>query len=450
MSTIEKRSCLRGDIIRTDSLLIGEAEIRRTEFKYPYLAKWRPTPNDPAGESAWAVATNLLVKFRSDISAESARSLLREALDRSNLTIPLELRPMSLKNLFLAHAPSDFPGLTREGPTSYLLAAMPIIEQNPEVLRATPDFLQFSFSLPSDSSYAPNPPVTPDLNRLGILSAWEKIKGSRRIRVAVLDTGVAASHRALKDNILSHNGCVIGYNFYADNSNSEDDNKHGTFCAGLIGGTMGIGVNQQVSILPIKFLGSSGCGCLSDAIEGIEFAIRHGARVISNSWGSLSYSPDLEEKIAEAGFFGILFVAGAGNEDRNLDQTPHFFPASYLLPNVISVGATNDDDTAVLIWGHGQCRVHLSAPGVTISSSVLGNGFGEDNGTSASTAYVAGACALLMAEFPKWNSRRIRQRLLAFTTPLAKPPDYPASCTNRKLDLANAVFARQSYPVGDC
>jgi subtilisin family serine protease len=459
MSAIAQHSCIQAEPFREDPLATKKGEVprrvklRRTEFKYPFLASWPPEPQDPAGEPLWAVATNLLVKFQEGIDAGRARSILQKALKDTHISTGFDVRPLPLSNLFLVHATKEFPGIPTDGVANYSLAGISAVAEHPEVVRVTPDFLHFSFPMSTYSIRAPTEPVTMDLDRIGALKAWERVTGSRKIRVAVLDTGVAANHRALKDNILRRLCKVVGYNFYDRNSNSEDDNVHGhgTFCAGLIGGKEGIGVNHKVSILPVKWLSSDGCGCVSDAIEAIEFAIRHRARVLSNSWGSVAYSPDLEEKIAQAGSHGILFVAGAGNEDRDLDQCPHLFPAAYPLPNVISVGATKDDDTAAVpVWGHASRRVHLSAPGVTVYSAILDDRFGEGHGTSASTAYVAGACALLMAAFPQFTYQEIRTRLLASATPLAQIPPVPASCTNRRLDLANAVFANTLYPIGCC
>jgi len=235
---------------------------------------------------------------------------------------------------------------------------------------------------------------------------------------------------------------VVGLNSYDDAhpDNVADDQGHGTFCAGIIGASEQTGVNKKTSMIPIKFLSSGGCGTVSDAIDGIDFAIQEKASVISASWGAVALSPELEKKIDDAGQYGILFVAGAGNEKRNLDKTP-FFPAAYNLPNILSVGGIDDNDTPVPDWGSGTSKVHLSAPGVTVLSTKRFGRFGVGHGTSASTAYVAGAAGLVKSANMSWEFKEIKQRLITTAfDPLGHIHGTGASASEGRLDLARAVL----------
>lgn len=195
---------------------------------------------------------------------------------------------------------------------------------------------------------------------ISALLAWAKTQGSSDVVVAVLDTGVAYTHKDLaanmwlrpdnvpqyKDDELGTFNDLYGFNAADNFSDPMDDNGHGTHCAGIIGAEgdndEGVaGINWKVEIMPLKFLGRGGFGTTKDAIEAINYAIdrkRNGVnvRVISASWGSTLYSKALEDAIRAAGEEGILFVAAAGNNSANNDRTPHY-PSNYDLPNVISV-----------------------------------------------------------------------------------------------------------------
>ena len=206
--------------------------------------------------------------------------------------------------------------------------------------------------------------------------AWEKTHGSRKVVVAVLDSGVDYTHEDLAANIWHRPadmemyfdkelGFVDDYNGFSAVDRSRDpmdENGHGTHCAGIIGAegdnNEGIaGVNWKVEIMPLKFMGRGGFGTTKDAIEAINYTVerkRDGVniRVISASWGSRQKSKALEDAIRKAGESDILFVAAAGNDSEDADRTPHF-PANYQLPNVISVAALDRRDQLASFSNYG-------------------------------------------------------------------------------------------------
>jgi subtilisin family serine protease len=280
------------------------------------------------------------------------------------------------------------------------------------------------------------------------LSAWETTRGSEEVVVAVLDSGIDYNHPDLKANMWSRPAHIAAYSddelghfddeFGFDASDNGpagghgpfdgrmvtdpmDQNGHGTHCAGIIGaeGNNGIGiagVNWKVQIMPLKFMGRTGYGSVSDAVEAINYAIDRkkagvNLRVISASFGSATDSKALRDAIAAAGEEGILFVAAAGNDASNNDRWPHY-PSNYDLPNVIGVAALDRNDRLASFSNYGAKSVHIAAPGKAILSTWPGGRYREASGTSMATPYVAGIAALIVANQPNISVKTLRDRLI--------------------------------------
>ena len=267
------------------------------------------------------------------------------------------------------------------------------------------------------------------------LLAWEKAKGSKDVVVAVLDSGVDYTHPDLvanmwirpdnvpqyKDNELGTFNDLHGFNGTDNQRDPMDENGHGTHCSGIIGAegdnNEGIaGINWNVTIMPLKFMGRGGFGTTKDAIEAINYAIdrkRNGVnvRIINASWGSTAYSKALEDAIRAAGEEGILFVAAAGNNGTSNDRSPHY-PSNYDLPNVISVAATDRFDNLTSFSNFGIKTVHIAAPGRDIASTWLNDDYREASGTSMATPYVAGVAALILVNDPKLSVEKLREKIL--------------------------------------
>ncbi|MCU1289681.1 MAG: Subtilisin-like serine protease [Acidobacteria bacterium] len=267
------------------------------------------------------------------------------------------------------------------------------------------------------------------------LKAWAKTRGSSEIVVAVLDSGVDYTHPDLvgniwfrpdsvpqyKDDELGTFNDLQGFNAAENLSDPMDENGHGTHCAGIVGAEgdndEGIaGINWNVEIMPLKFMGRGGFGSTKDAIEAINYAIdrkRNGVnvRVINASWGSTAYSKALEDAIRAAGEEGILFVAAAGNATTDNDKRPHY-PSNYNLPNVISVAATDKNDLLTSFSNYGLKTVHIAAPGKDIVSTWLNDGYREASGTSMAAPQVAGVAALILSSEPNLSVAKLRERIL--------------------------------------
>lgn len=269
---------------------------------------------------------------------------------------------------------------------------------------------------------------------ISALEAWKTTHGSQDVIVAVLDSGVDYTHPDLMENMWQRPASIAeytddelgvindDYGFNAVNQNGDpmDDNGHGTHCAGIIGAVGGngwgiAGINWKVKIMPLKFMSSGGFGTTKDAIECINYVINRrkagvNVSIISASWGSTMKSKALGDAIKNAGDAGITFIAASGNSSANSDKSPHY-PASYQLPNVISVAALNRNDELASFSNYGAKTVHVAAPGAEILSTWLGHEFKEASGTSMATPEVAGVAALVLSVEPKLTVEQLRDRL---------------------------------------
>jgi len=293
--------------------------------------------------------------------------------------------------------------------------------------------------------------------------AWKITTGSDTVIVAVLDSGVDYRHQDLVQNMwerpagvaeyfddqLGYVNDQYGYDATDVNGDPMDQNGHGTHCAGIIGadGNNGIGIagiNWRVKIMPLKFMSKGGFGTTKDAIEAINYVINRkkdgvNVRIISASWGSTQKSKALEDVIRSAGEAGIMFIAASGNASANADKSPHY-PASYDLPNVISVAALNRNDELAPFSNFGVKRVHIAAPGAEILSTWLNGDFREASGTSMATPEVAGVAALVLAAEPKLSLENLRARLFKSVDKL--PSLAGKVSTGGRINAALAVGAK--------
>ncbi|MFM7163541.1 MAG: S8 family peptidase, partial [Planctomycetaceae bacterium] len=268
--------------------------------------------------------------------------------------------------------------------------------------------------------------------------AWDVTTGSSGVVIGVIDTGIDMNHPDLAGNMWVNpfetagdgidndaNGFVddiYGWDFANNDNNPFDDHGHGTHCAGTIGavgnnGVGVVGVNWDVSLMALKFLGSNGSGSISNAALASNYATMMrergvNVRATSNSWAGGPFDGGMESAIIAARDQGVLFVAAAGNSGVNTDSNANY-PSNYAVSNVISVAATNATDTLASFSNYGAATVDLGAPGVSILSTLPNNSYGYLSGTSMATPHVSGVVALAAAQFPDASFVEIRDAILA-------------------------------------
>jgi len=290
------------------------------------------------------------------------------------------------------------------------------------------------------------------MTKIQAQKAWDVHRGSKSMIVADIDTGIDYNHEDLSYNMWrnpnpSDKKDTVGFNFVFNDGLPWDDNEHGTHTGGTIAavGGNGIaisGVIQNVSLMSLKFLSGDGGGTTSDAIRAIDYAVEHGAKVLSNSWGGHG-DPDnkaLKDAIDRAKSKDVLFVAAAGNESSDNDGSDPAYPASFDSDNIISVAATDEQDKLTYFSNFGKKTVHLAAPGSKIYSTIPNNKYRTASGTSMACPHVAGAAALVWSYHPKWTYKKVKEVLLSSVDELPSLKD--KTVTGGRLNVFKAINKR--------
>jgi thermitase len=271
--------------------------------------------------------------------------------------------------------------------------------------------------------------------------AWDIQTGSEDVVVAVIDTGVNYNHPDLKPNMWINeveaqgqagvdddkNGIVDdihGANFVEaakPTGNPMDDQGHGSHCSGTIAargddGVGLVGVAWKAKIMGVKFLSASGSGTLEGAVQSINYANKMGAKILSNSWGGGGFTQSLKDVIDQSNQRGALFVAAAGNDSNNNDSNATY-PATYDVPNIVSVAALNNKGEVASFSNFGRNKVHIGAPGVNVVS-VTTTGYESWSGTSMAAPHVSGVAVLLASQEPGLSGIQLKERLLRTAKPL--------------------------------
>jgi hypothetical protein len=268
--------------------------------------------------------------------------------------------------------------------------------------------------------------------------AWDVVRGSAQITVAVIDTGVDPGHPDLAGALLPGATFVSAPDPSCAPGATTDDNGHGTHVAGIIGasgnnGTGVAGVAFGVRILPVKALDCTGAGLLSDVASGVTWAADHGARIINISLGSNAAQQTLQDAIRYAVSRNVLVVAAAGNcgvtSSRCSALNEPQYPGAF--PEVLAVAATDQSDAHASFSNIGG-YVGIAAPGVrilsttptyptTLSRSGAPTSYAAFSGTSQASPIVAGVAALLLSREPGLSVAQLTARLRATADDLGAP-----------------------------
>ena len=259
---------------------------------------------------------------------------------------------------------------------------------------------------------------------------------------------------------------VNGWDFCHDDKtvHDVDDDFHGTHVAGTIAAKLDgagiVGVAPGVKIMALKFLGDDlACGWDDQAIAAIEYATSFGVRISNNSWGRPAGSSGEDAALRAAiEDSGMLFVASAGNDGVNNDTSfLRAVPASFDLPNILSVAAIDNQGNLADFSNYGATSVDVAAPGVDIASNIPAyDGNPADyyylSGTSMASPHVTGIAALVGSQTPGLldTPTDLKQRILDTAKDIGDT--HGKTVTGRVADAAAALdttdpiaFAPNSY-----
>jgi subtilisin family serine protease len=319
-----------------------------------------------------------------------------------------------------------------------LAALRRALERASGVRYVEPDFELVASAEPDDPLYAAQYAFSqPSDHDIDAPEGWDVTRSCSK--VAVIDSGTDVDHPDLAANLWKNteekknNGKDDDKNGYVDDyygvdlddgrGSGVDENGHGTHVAGIIGavGDNGFGVAGicwKASVMSVRFMDARGRGSTSAAVEGIEYAIREGARILNCSFGSSSKSEALQDAVQYAKSKGALLVVAAGNDGEDIDREPTY-PASFGDGNIVSVAASTADDGLATFSNFGDDDVDLAAPGEGILSTYPNDSYRSLDGTSMAAPYVAGAAGLLKKRNPDATYEEIRA---ALRKKVDKPP----------------------------
>jgi len=270
---------------------------------------------------------------------------------------------------------------------------------------------------------------------------WPERNAYETIIVAVVDTGVEYTHEDLKDIMwknqdeIPNNGIDDDENGYVDDiygisplkrdengtpsSDPMDYHGHGTHVAGIIGATqnnnVGVaGIASNVKIMAIRAVPGSSDETDVDVVESFLYAAKNGAKIINCSFGKRTNEGGriVAETIKHIGDkYGVLVIAAAGNESRNIDMYP-IYPGSFPNNHLLVVGATTSYGQFAYWSNYGTKNVDVAAPGASIYSTLRGNGYAWLSGTSMASPTTAGVAAEVLSNFPHLGPLEVKKLLI--------------------------------------
>jgi subtilisin family serine protease len=329
------------------------------------------------------------------------------------------------------------------------------LQNNPSVIAVDPDIEFHALELQADE-------------RIGADQVWSHPTSpatGNGVRVAILDTGIDSNHQEFTDRIV-----LCENEIGEPGGTCVDGHGHGSHAAGIAGASgydlTAKGAAPNIHFLISKVLADNGSGSLSGIIAGMDWAVANDAKVISMSLGTSAYPnasncdawlSSMRNAVNNAFAAGVLVVAAAGNSGAQGVGAPA------CLSNTIAVAAVDDNDAiasfssvGLAVQDHG-----ISAPGVSIYSSLPGDNYARWSGTSMATPVVAGVAALLSEAEPSLVASEIRTTLFNTACTMSTCPETPlipdSSSTNYGHGRVNAIdaltYALENYsgpaPDGD-
>ncbi|WP_166678280.1 S8 family peptidase [Kribbella kalugense] len=377
-------------------------------------AKFSPGASGPAYD-----AKSVIVQFKAKATTSARKAAVAKVKGTPDVSVT-----------------ADVVKVTGDVPATELLKKF---KADPSVELASLNYIRKKSATPNDELYTNYQKY---LSTVRVDKAWDLSKSAGTQYIGVLDTGVDAGHPDLAGHLLP------GYNTFNTALAPNDGDGHGTAVTGIIaaGTANGIGVSGvawNAKVRPVKVLDDTGSGEDSNLINGINWAVKNGVRVINMSLGGEGDDPVLHTAIQNAVAKGVVLVAAAGNTGG--DSSNHF-PGAY--PEVLSVGATNSAGVLTSFSSYGD-TVDIAAPGYDITSTAprAGTPAGYEPyflgmaGTSFSSPIVAGVAALVRNKWPSFTPAQVMARLKATARdagPRGTDPYYGAGILDAYYALGGA------------
>jgi subtilisin family serine protease len=426
---ISRVSCLRSDGFRAaicGGLLamgvIGFAQTRSTlvEKDFPFV-----DPMERMGKFDYA-KNHLVVSFMPGVS-DSAKVALAQQIglkvsveDSGNYFVVVEIPERAKRS-----------GMTVESAVRYF-NQMPSVRYAEFDVAIEPDFM------PNDPSFGnlyglhntgqSSGKVDADMD---VPEAWDVTGVGNPVVIAVCDDGVDWGHPDLAANIWSNtdeiaangidddgNGFIDdtrGWDFSAGDNNPAPggSDSHGTHVAGTVGavnnngiGITGAGRNNK--IMPLRMYGTGSSAWMSHLANAVDYAWQNGAEVISVSYNIDGFTNALVEAIQRADAADVIYCNSAGNNNQ---LNPARAAIRDLASNVIFVAASDRNDNRASFSNYGV-KIEIFAAGVDVYSTLPGNTYGNNSGTSMATPNVASVLGVMRAHLPALTDRQILDRLI--------------------------------------
>ena len=369
------------------------------------------------GEEELVVPGRVLVKFRENVGLDHARQIVAALGVREDGILPATgVLVLSL------------PDQVDEAGFANALASRPDVE-----------FAELD-RIVRPAEVTPNDPWFANweghLKRIQAPAAWSTTTGSPNVVIAILDTGVDATHEDLVSKL------VPGWNSNNNNSNTSDVSGHGTAVAGTAAAASnnGMGVASVCwgcMIMPVRVSDASGNATYSAIASGLTWAADHGARVANISY----IVSDSSVVTSAAQYFqskGGVVASSAGNYSTFSNSSDN--------PYILTVSATDQSDVIYDYSNTGK-NIDLAAPGDSFSTQ-MGGGYVSTGGTSYSSPIVAGVAALVMSANPSLSGAQVQNVLKESADDLGAL-GWDSNYGSGRVNAARAVSMAAGGPIVD-
>ena len=370
-------------------------------------------------DEAWAqyevVPNRVFVKFRAEIAAEGRENLLNEMDAKVS---------SSYERMLPGTHCLEIKGDVADFLEQYRLRGDVLEYIEPVYV------MEFFDTIPNDSNWN----SLYGMVKINAPQAWDDHTGDPNFSIAIIDSGTDPNHPDLADNIWQNpneiigngidddgNGLIddlYGWDFYDNDANPADQNGHGTHTAGTVGargnnGAGVVGVLWECNLMVFR-VGNQSLSTQA-ILDSLQTSCINGAKVSNNSYGGGGFSSTFSNLIQAAGEdYEHIFCAAAGNGGGSSAS----YPAAYSHYNIISVAATDSNDSRASFSQYGL-NVDIAAPGVDVLSTTPNNGYSSYSGTSMATPHVAGGVALLYSLMGNVNYEEVVDIIYDTVRPVA-------------------------------